>query len=289
MIDINDYFWKPLLEASAQTIVGAISAYSFTKIISKITKQNTYIGPMDLWKRGILSQNIQEGDSINFDGLISPYSQLFPGDPFENAKRWNTLYNFQGKIDNSKFQAMEFFAGSDAALRIGSLNGESLVGLFDRYGYVGEGIIGIIPTKLLTQTYPSFFNPDCFGFRAMLSGKLSRCPSQHGFVAQTIASSVGIDIDMSHYKHLWYVQINSIKPYKLQYQKDVSLLGSPWAVTEAKKEQYLVQYGYIDNKDELEDCIKEIKTSKYWDKARVFFDDLQSPSNELTFKANYIS
>jgi hypothetical protein len=125
----TDLLWQPLLEAAAQTIVGAVGGYTFTQALKELNRNVTFEGAMDLWRRGLGENVVGDGDQIVFDGLISPYSQLFPGDPMENAVRWNQLYAFQGKINNEEFQAMEFFAGSDAALRIGSLNGETLVGL----------------------------------------------------------------------------------------------------------------------------------------------------------------
>jgi hypothetical protein len=243
---------------------------------------------MDFWKRGILDGRITDGDSIHFDGLISPYSQLFPGNPFYNAKKWSKLYDFKGSITTSEYQAMEFFCGSDAALRIGSLNGETMVGLYHRYGFIGEGLIGVAPTKLIRKKLPNFFHPQFCGARGLISGKLSRCPSQHGYVAQSIAAKAGIDINLKQYTNLWYLQINDIKLYTKDSERTFSLLGLPWAVTESKSDQYLVQYGYISDDIEKKDCIERITHAKSWNKAKVFFDDLENPSEALSFKRNFI-
>jgi len=115
----TEFVWKPLFEAAGQTLAGIVGSYATTKLIARYFRQNTFDGAMDLWCRGIQACVIEEGDSVRFDGLISPYTQLFPGDPFTNAQRWNNLYQFTGKISNAEYQSMEFFAGSDAALRIG--------------------------------------------------------------------------------------------------------------------------------------------------------------------------
>lgn len=281
--------WQPMLEAAAQTIIGAVSSYSFSRLGMSLNKKNTFSGPMDLWQRGIRMGKLTTGDAIYFDGLLSPYTQLFPGDPLENAVRWNVLYNFSGKIDKAKYQAMEFFAGSDAALRIGSLNGESIVGLYDRYGFVGEGIVGVLPTKLLLRSLPDFFHPSFFGERVLVSARLSRCPAQHGFVAQSIAASAGIDLDISKYKDLWYLQINGLHKFRSSIDRTASLLGSPWAVTSSPSEQYLVQYGYMNNERELANCIHHITKADVWEQARVFFDDIKAPSQSLSFKAHYLT
>lgn len=110
---ILEVIGQPLLEAAAQTFVGAMAGYTFDKIRNGIYKDNTFDGAFDLWQRGIHCQNITYGDTIAFDGLLSPYVQLFPRDPYENAIRWNSLYSFEGKIDAKEFSNLEFYAGSD--------------------------------------------------------------------------------------------------------------------------------------------------------------------------------
>ena len=285
----TDLLWKPLLEAAAQTIVGAIGGYAFTEALQKVTQRNAFDGPMDVWRRGFHDNTIGDGDQILFDGLISPYSQLFPGDPMDNATRWNQLYSFQGKITSDEYQAMEFFAGSDAALRIGSLNGETLVGLYGRYGFIGEGLVGVVPTKLLLKALPDFFHPQFFGARVKVSGRIARCPAQHGFVAQSIARKSGIDIDISRYKSIPYLQVNRVSPARSSREKVCTLLGSAWAVTDSHAEQYLVQYGYISEAPELKQCNKRIIASRTWKRARVYYDELNAPSEDLSFRRAFIT
>lgn len=276
--------WKPLLEAAAQTLVGVVGSYVGAKVVKRYFRQTTYDGAMDLWMRGIQGALVDEEDSIRFDGLISPFTQLFPADPFSNALRWNNLYNFPGKISSSEYQSMEFFAGSDATLRVGSLNGESIVGLFNRYGFVGEGLVGVVPTRLINRAIPEFFNPEYIGTRAIVKGRLSRCPSQHAYVIQAIAESAGIQFDVQGYRNTWYLKIDSIKPFHDSADSTVSLLGSVWAATEQKKEQYLVQYGYLSNPTERHACVAHLKEERAWKKARVYFDDIDCPNRELSFK-----
>jgi hypothetical protein len=284
----SELLWKPLLEAAAQTIVGAVGGYAFTHALQRATRRNSFDGSMDLWRRGLHENVVSTGDQIVFDGLISPYSQLFPGDPMDNATRWNQLYAFEGKINSEEYQAIEFFAGSDAALRIGSLNGETLVGLYSRYGFVGDGLIGVVPTSLLLKVLPDFFQPSFFGARARVCGRLARCPAQHGFVAEGIARRSGIYLDTSHYKNVPYLQINKISPARYAADRVCTLLGSAWAVTESDAEQYLVQYGYISEPSELQQCNSRIIDSRAWKKARVFYDEMTSPSKELGFRRAFI-
>jgi hypothetical protein len=285
----TELLWKPLLEAAAQTIVGAIGGYAFTQALTRVTRQQTFDGAMDFWRRGIRENVIGDGDQIVFDGLISPYSQLFPGDPMENAVRWNDLYSFQGKITSEEYQAMEFFAGSDAALRINSLNGETLVGLYARYGFIGDGLVGVVPTKLLLKSIPDFFHKKAFGVRARVSGRVALCPAQHGFVAQSIAKNSGLTIDVERYRSIHYLQVNRISVARQAHAATCSLLGSAWGLTDNNDEQYLVQYGYLSEPSELRACNQRIVDSKAWKRAQVFYDEITSPSDALSFRKRFIS
>jgi hypothetical protein len=284
----TDILWKPLLEAAGQTLIGALGTMAFDKILASIRKKHLYDGAMDLWLRGIHSNSLAEGSNLYYDGIISPYSQLFPGDPFKNAQRWNTLYNFEGKISKYEYQAMEFFAGSDAALRVGSFNGETLVGLYGRYGFIGEGIIGVAPTKLILKKIPNFFNPSFYGARAMIKATLSKCPSQLGYVAETIAVRSGIDLSTRNYTNLWYLKIKDINLCTKEQDKTISLLGSSWAVTEKKNQQYLTQYGHFSDNSELHNCVESIQHSNAWKYVQVYYDDISCPNPEISFKERYM-
>ena len=279
---------QPLLEAAAQTFVGAIAGYTFDKLKNGIYKDNTFEGAFDLWQRGIHCKTIEFGDSIAFDGLFSPYVQLFPRDPYQNAVRWNSLYNFEGKITANEFSNLEFYAGSDEAIRTGSLNGETLVGLYGRYGYIGEGMLGVISTSYLLKIIPEFFSESFYGTRARITGTLAKCPAQHGFVAQGMFQKAGLKLNTDLYKDIPYIKINSVKLYKKDRDKICSLLGSPWAATAEKETPYLVQYGYFSNPQELNSCISRIVNSPSWDHVQVFYDAIKSPSPSLSFTNNFI-
>ncbi len=284
----TEILWKPLLEAAGQALIGALGSIAFDKIFKAIKRKHIYEGAMDLWLRGIHQNNLGEGSILYYDGTISPYAQLFPGDPFRNAQRWNKLHTFEGKISKYEFQAMEFFAGSDAALRVGSFNGETLVGLYGRYGFIGEGIIGVIPTSLIKKKIPQFFDSNFYGARVMLKATLSKCPSQLGYVAETIAIRSGINLETRNYDKLWYLKITDLNLYKKDNEKTISLLGSSWAVTERKTQQYLTEYGHFSDKTELSNCVKNIQNSKAWKDVQVYYDDINSPSPEISFKYRYM-
>jgi hypothetical protein len=183
---------------------------------------------------------------------------------------------------------MEFFAGSDAALRVGSLNGESVVGLYSRYGFIGEGIVGVVPTTLIKKAIPEFFAVNFIGCRAIVKGRLSRCPSQHAFVVQAIAQRAGIQFNLAGYKNTWYMKIDSVHLFHDPAANTVSLLGSIWAATEVRQDQYLVQYGYLTNQAERKACIAHLKEDRAWKRARVYYDDIDCPSSELSFKSNFM-
>lgn len=285
---ILEIIGQPLLEAAAQTFIGAMAGYTFDKIKNGIYKDNSFDGAFDLWQRGIHCQNITYGDTIAFDGLLSPYVQLFPRDPYENAVRWNSLYSFEGEINAREFSNLEFYAGSDETIRTGSLNGETLVGLYNRYGYIGEGILGVISTSYLLKHIPEFFAENFYGKHVQVTATLSKCPTQHGFVAQGMFQKAGLTLNTDQYKEIPYLKINSIKLYKKDRDNICSLLGSPWAATSQDAEPYLVRYGYISNQKELNSCINQIITSPSWDKVKVYYDAIKVPSPSLSFTNQFI-
>jgi hypothetical protein len=265
-----------------------VGGYTFNKVLDAALRRNLYEGPLDFWMRGIHQREISLGDQVFVDGLISPYTQLFPGDPFGNARKWRNVYDFNGEIDQDEYQALDFFNGGDAALRLNSLNGESLVGVYARYGYVGEGLIAVAPTSYLRRAIPDFFHADFFGCVARIGGRLGLCPTQHGFVLQGSAARAGIKVNIDNYKKLYYLQINSIRPLKKSSKKVCSLLGSPWSLTAHREQQYLVEYGHFNDKEELQFCTNRIKNNKHWNESRVYFDEIDLPSKSLSFSANFI-
>jgi len=283
-----NYIAQPLLEAAAQTFVGVLGGYAIDKLKDKVFKQNSFEGAFDFWQRGIHCNSIAIGDTLVFDGLISPYVQLFPKDPYTNAERWNKLYSFTGKISVADFSNLEFYAGSDDALRMGTLNGETLVGLYNRYGYIGEGVLGIVPTKILLKVIPDFFSQSFFGARVRIKGVLANSPTQHGFVANGLFAKAGIILQSDSYKEIPYIKIGSIKQYNNSADKICSLLGSPWAATSDKKYPYLIQYGYFSNPNEINACINNIFSSPKWDSVKVYFDSITVPSQNLSFPSQFI-
>jgi hypothetical protein len=284
----SELVWKPLFEAAGQTLAGIVGSYATAKLVSKYFQRNTFEGAMDLWQRGIQDGTVHEDDRVRFDGLLSPYTQLFPGDPLTNAQRWNNLYSFSGTISSAEYQSMEFFAGSDAALRVGSLNGESVVGLYSRYGFIGEGLVGVVPTSLIKKAVPDFFSVNFIGVRAIVTGRLARCPSQHAFVVQAMAQRAGIQFNLEGYKNTYYMKIDSVRPFTGSAANTVSLLGSVWAATEIPRHQYLVQYGYLTNQAERKACVAHLKEERAWKRARVYCDDIDCPSRELSFKSAFM-
>lgn len=283
----TSFFWQPLFESAAQTLTGAISSYSLGKIAKRLYSAKSFDGAMDFWFRGIDGGQAQEGDRIAITGQVSPYVQLFPGNPLENATRWNALYCFSGRISNAEYQTLEFCAGSDAAIRVGSLNGESLIGIYDQYGFVGEGLVGVVSTELLKKRMPEIYNPDSTGMRALIGGKLTRCPGQHGFIVQAISQRVGLPLNVKGYNKVWYLNVEWIEPYTGRDREAFSLLGSLWAATEQKNQQYIVRYSHLTNPRERLAAASGIFQDAAWKKACVFFDDLNCPRSELSFKRLY--
>lgn len=127
-----------------------------------------------------------------------------------------------------------------------------------------------------------------YGIRARVTGTLSNCPSQHGFVAQGMFQKVGIQLNTEQYKSIPYLKINSIKLYRKKRDNICSLLGSPWAATIDSEEPYLVQYGYFSNQEELDNCVSSIIESPSWKNVRVFYDAIKTPTPTLSFTKQFI-
>lgn len=286
---LDNLLWKPFVEASAQTIVGAVGAYVVSNVITSALSRNVFQGPQDFWMQGIMNNRVSEGDQVFIDGLISPYCQLFPGNSFENARRWRNIYYYEGKYNSTELQALEFFYGSDSALRLESLNGETLVGIYDRYGYVGRGLLGVVWTRYITDKLKDFFHPRNFGSVARVGGIIAKCPTQHAFVAKSIETKIGLKIaERTQYKHLYYLNINSIEMASKPEKQSCSLLGSLWSLTNAVDSQYLIEYGHFNDFAELQDCLGSLKKRRNWDQTQVYFDDLTADSHEIKFSTNYI-
>ena len=283
-----DEFISSLLIAAGQTLVGVLGSLGYNKVREKFYRDNSFSGPFDLWKRGIMSNKVQVDDVVLFDGLISPYIQLFPRNPYENGKRWNSLYSFEGKINSQEYSKLEFYAGSDDAVRTGSLNGETLVGLYARYGYIGEGILGVIPTKILLKEFPDFFGLNFFGERVIIKGRLKKCPTQHYFIAKRMFDSMKVPLEQEEYKDVLYLEITKITKFNKERDTVCSLLGSPWAATDLENEPFIVQYGYISNPSEMNSCYDNMRSSNSWNNIQVFYDALRSPSKEVSFTNKFI-
>jgi len=269
-------------------IVGTIGGYTLSRVIESALQKNLFQGPLDFWMRGMQNRSVAEGDQVFIDGLISPYVQLFPGNPFDNAKKWRKVYDFEGRIDHSQYQAMEFLHGSDSSLRLRSLNGECLVGLYARYGYIGEGLLAVAPTKVILRAIPDFFHEEYFGQTARIGGVIAKCPMQHGFVLQNIAKTAGVSVDVSQYKSLYYIKINKIQITKKPTSATCSLLGSQWSLTDSTSQQYLIEYGHFSDKSELRHCTENLQSRPQWKDTRVYFDDITVISDDLSFSKNFI-
>lgn len=288
MILPAEFPWQPLLQGSAQTILGAIASYGTAKGAGLIKRYPRFDGALDFWKRGVHQGRVGEGSYISFEGVLTPFFQLFPVNPLHNALRWNRLYNFEGRISKEEYQTMEFYVSADALVRIGSVNGETVVGLFSRYGYGGDGILGVVSTKYLSSVIPSFFEANFTGTRARVKGRLKRCPHQHHTVIQSIIKQADIGRPYEDFRNLLYLNIEKIEVYNKSKNNIWTLRGSPWAVTKDQDEQYIIQYVDFSQESERKNSFEQIQSRRSWSFASVFYDEIDCPSFELGFKKNFL-
>lgn len=71
---------------------GFAIANDSIKQTTRQSKHYKFRGVLDFWYNGINNSNISLGDYVSFTCQISPLLQLFPNNPFRNARRWNKLY-----------------------------------------------------------------------------------------------------------------------------------------------------------------------------------------------------
>ena len=113
-----DELWKLLLKSAAKTFMSLVK--DDKTIVNKFFRVPKFNNVMDFWKRGYNAQWVHSYDTIKIECLLSPYTQLFPNNPFDNAARWNKLYTdeIDMNLKNETMQLLSFYIGSDHALRL---------------------------------------------------------------------------------------------------------------------------------------------------------------------------
>lgn len=171
--------WTILLKSSAKTFASIIG--NNETITNKFFCVPTYQGIMDFWHRGYNANIVHTYDTVKIDCLLSPYTQLFPNNPFNNGARWNKLYTNDVNINikNETMHILSFYIGSDHALRIKNWSDKVVVGLYNRYGYIGDGLLATVSKRYLMNIIPDFDKRNFYGCRVMVTGVLHHCPIEH--------------------------------------------------------------------------------------------------------------
>lgn len=271
-----EYLWTKLLKSSAKTFTSIIANNEI--IVNKFFRVPTYQGVMDFGARGYNANIIHTYDTVKIDCLLSPYTQLFPNNPFNNATRWNKLYTNDINIDakNETMQILSFYIGSDHALRIKNWADKVVVGLYNRYGYIGDGLLATVSKRYLMNTIPDFDKRGFYGCRVMITGVLHHCPIEHINFIKDIAEKANLFIDFSKMDNIPYIEISKIKTFNKDKDKTTSLLGTQWAATNNINEPFIVPYGQFDNPFELNYCLNNLLKNK---DIQLFFDEYETICN----------
>lgn len=281
---ISDYLWKPIFSAAADSIKEILGNADIQQ--NKRMNIPKYSGINDFWYRGIVNNTISINDKVKIDCLLSPYSQLFPGSPFINGVKWNLLYtnDVDADIRNNLAQTLSFYINSDLVLRMKSIADRSIVGLYDRYGYAGDGLIGIIPEKLLLSCLPAFYSMNYWGARVVVEGVVRQCPAEHLVIVKDLAQKGSINIDSINYHETLYLDIQKIHLFNKDKDKTSTLTGTVWAVTLNEEKMYEVRYGYLNNSFEMNKNISELLKLP---EILVFGDDVAAKANS-TFSRMFL-
>lgn len=276
---------KQLFESVAYSFNNIANDY-ITERISLIKKK--YTGIMDFWYRGIILRESEYGDTITIKCQISPYTQLFPGNPFNNGTRWNKLYseNIDELTQSSSMQTIAFYIGSDLALRLSPFADNVVVGLYEKYGYIGDGLLATIPRGELMKIMPYFFDVNFCGKYVEVTGTIGRCPIEHTIKIKEISDKANLKINFDQFNSLPYLRVSKLKlPNFTVKNRCTSLLGSPWIATDNANNPYVVRYGYISNDFEITPLINDLL---YYKNITCFFDEIKSPNQTLNFTYRYM-
>lgn len=274
-----------LLESAADSFSQIANEFISEKV-SIIKKR--FEGIMDFWYRGVILRNINYSDTVTIKCKISPYTQLFPGNPFNNAVRWNKLYsnNINDTTQLSSTQTIAFYIGSDMALRLKPFADNVVVGLYEKYGYIGNGLLGTISKTELLKIMPYFFDVDFCGKYVELTGIIGKCPIEHSIKIKEIAEKANLKINFNQFSSLPYLKITKVQfPKFYQRNRSTALLGSPWIALNDETNPYQVRYGYFSNESEITPSINALLS---YSNITCFFDELISPSEDLNFSSQYM-
>lgn len=242
-----------------------------------ISKNNKFSSVMDLWYRGINLKQVKKHDAVKMRCQISPYIQFFPNNPYIDASRWNQLYTEDSKIDtkNESIHTIAFYLTSDITIRVFPKSDKCVVGLYEQYGYVGEGFIATVDKKLLNQIIPDFYDVNYCGCFVEIIGEIDTGSKEHISIIHEIANKANLSMDFDKLNSIPYIKIKKIIPLK---NKNISLLGTPWAATSNLKDSLTIRYCFLDNLQELNNCVNELKKIQ---NISVFFDDLRTIDSQI--------
>lgn len=255
-----------LVDILKEIILKSIKPFNF--------RRKTFSGVMDLWYRGIIMNQVKTNDKVRIKCQISPYTQLFPNNPYQDANRWNQLYADNSKLDtaNKEMHTIAFYIASDMAIRIFPKGSTCVVGLYEQYGYIGEGFIATIDKKLLNQIIPDFYNSNYCGNYVSIIGELDIGSAEHISIVSSLTKRGNLNINFDKLKSIPFIKIEKVKVIKSN-KKCTSLLGTPWVATTNPNKPFAVRYCYFNNSLELNNCIDELAKTR---NISVFFDDLRN-------------
>ena len=274
----KDYLENVMEELVLQLIksigkCGFAIANDSIKQTTRQSKHYKFRGVLDFWYNGINNSNISLGDYVSFTCQISPLLQLFPNNPFRNARRWNKLYtnDISNEIKNQPMSTIVFYVGSDMAVRFNQEGNNLVTGLYELHGDIGQGIMARINKAYLIKKIPNFLNTSFYGCSIDITAQVGFYPIEHTCLIAQVASKANLNVNFDKFKDLPYLDIKKIRVSNCT----TSLIGTPWIATNNHDEPFIVRYCQFDNQAEWDNCTEALN---HHTNVIAYYDELQCPS-----------
>jgi hypothetical protein len=160
----------------AKGVGGAFSHISETCGIDKPSK---YSSVSSFWYDGVDHEGLQVGVKIRLSGVVSLYIPLCPRHPRSiPGKRVQTWIDMRksNTIPSQDFATQDFVLWNDGVIAPPkSGTQKAIIGLSDKYGYVGHGCLPLIidlKNQKLKEIYNKLVNEKPIGYEAVVTGRL---------------------------------------------------------------------------------------------------------------------
>lgn len=160
---------------------GMVRAFKSLSEFCGNAKAPLYESVSSFWYEGVDNDGLNTGESIKIEGVVSLFIPLCPRHPRaipgKQASTWIEMKRKE-KQDEKKydFVTQDFILWNDGVLvPPKARNGKAIIGLSDKFGYVGHGCLPLIidtTNKKLNSIYNKLVDEQPSGYEAIVRGRL---------------------------------------------------------------------------------------------------------------------